>query len=143
MTRTAISSAAGPGCLAAEEAGAYRVPGSVHGRSRLVRAADLLDQLMAARGPRRVLLHDLAEEPSDVLQPCVLCIADVLAVVVPGLERVILNRDQVERHVIEAGFSGSHRWLPSLIGCPRCYPASARETGRRPPRGDDSGGARM
>src|SRR5205814_1292551 len=77
MTRAVISSAAGPGCLAAEEAGLCRVPGSVHGRSRLVRAADLLDQLMAARGPRRVLLHGLAEELGDVLQPCVLCTTDV------------------------------------------------------------------
>jgi hypothetical protein len=57
----------------------------VHSRSGVVRAADLLDQLVTARSALGILLHDLAEELSDVIQSCVLCIANVLAVVMPAL----------------------------------------------------------
>src|SRR6266516_6438569 len=97
----------------------------------LVGARDLLDQLMTARGTFGVLLHDLAEELGDVIQSRVLRIADVLPVVMPRLKGVILNRDQVERHVIEASFSSSHRRPPSRSRCLRCYPDSAPQTNRR------------
>src|SRR5436190_23275547 len=103
----------------------------MHGWPGLIGTRDLLDQLMTTRGPLRVLFHDLAEELGDVIQACVLCIADVLAVIMPRLKGVILNRDQVERHVIEAGFPSSHRRPPSRSRCLRCYPDSAPQTTRR------------
>ena len=63
---------------------------------------------MAFLCPLRVLLHHLAEERGDIIASGVFGVTHVLPVVVASLERVILNRDQVEGHIIESGFSGCH-----------------------------------
>jgi Protein of unknown function (DUF1203) len=80
----------------------------LHGGAALLGVGDLPQELVAALGSRRVLLHDLAEEARDVVQPGVLRIPDVLPVVVPGLERVVLDGDQVVGDVLEAGLTGGH-----------------------------------
>src|SRR3954471_7026140 len=89
--------------------------GLLDGRAALVGAGQPLQELVAALGARGVLVHDLAEETGDVLQACVLGVPDVLAVVVACLERVVLDRDQVVRDVLEAGLTGSHR-VPPRVG---------------------------
>src|SRR4051794_32133881 len=58
----------------------------LRGRTAVLAAGELAEQVVAALGARRVLLHDLAEERRDVVQVGVLGVPDVLAVVVPGLQ---------------------------------------------------------
>src|SRR5579885_3451538 len=92
--------------------------GSLNGsvlRARVVGAAQHGEELVAPVGPLRVFLHDLLEELGDVVLPGVAGIADVLTVVVPGLERVVLQGDEIERDVVESGFAGGHdRFLSNV-----------------------------
>lgn len=68
---------------------------------------------MATPGSLRIIGHHLLEEPSDVVPAGVASIADVLAVVVAGFEGVVLDRDEIERDVVETGFACSHVGLRS------------------------------
>src|SRR6266576_2106955 len=104
-------------------------PGLLRGRSRLVRAADVLEQLVSAGSAGAVVLHRVAEELRDVVQPGVLCIPDVLTVVVPRLERVVLDGDEVVGDVLEAGLSGCHGLCLLLLRAGhRRYPLRGIET---------------
>ena len=70
----------------------FKLPAAtVHGGTGLVGTGYLLEQLMAAPGAFGVLLHDLTEELGDVIQPGILCIADVLTVIMPDLQGVVLH----------------------------------------------------
>src|SRR5215207_9935768 len=73
---------------------------------------------MAPAGPLGVLGHDLLEERRDLVLAGIAGVAHVLAVVVAGFERVVLDRDQVVGHVVEAGFAGRHISLPLLFRGP-------------------------
>jgi hypothetical protein len=39
---------------------------------------------------------------------------DILTVIVPGLQRVVLKRDQIESYIIEVGFPGRPAGIPGL-----------------------------
>jgi hypothetical protein len=52
-------------------------------------------ELVAPMGTGRVFFHHLSEEVRDLSLTCILGITDILTVVVPALERVVLHRDQV------------------------------------------------
>src|SRR5438552_12405449 len=82
--------------------------GLLRGRSRLVGSADVLEQLVSAGRAGAVVLHRVAEELRDVVQPGVLRVPDVLTVVVPRLQGVVLDGDEVVGDVLEAGLSGCH-----------------------------------
>src|SRR3954451_25347557 len=84
------------------------------GRSRL-RRLQLLEEVVAPVSAVGVLLHHLLEEGGDVVHPGVLGVTDVLPIVVSRLQRVVLDGDEVERDVVESGFSGSHGVLHSLV----------------------------
>src|SRR3954452_4092782 len=73
---------------------------------------------MALVCPVRVLSHHLFEERRDVVLAGVARVADVLAVIMPRFERVILHRDQVERDVVEPGFSCRHGVPPGKTAGP-------------------------
>src|SRR4051794_34074851 len=74
----------------------------------------LLEELVAAVRPLAVLLHHLLEEVRDVGSLGVLGVPDVLAVVVPGLEGVVLHGDEVVGDVVEAGLTGGHGAPPEV-----------------------------
>src|SRR3954470_5704092 len=85
----------------------------------------LAEELVALRGPAGVLLHHLLEELRDVVVAAVLGVPDVLAVVVPGLQRVVLDRDQVVHDVAEAGFTRRHSDRPSAsVSGPGVFPSA-------------------
>src|SRR5215210_1577736 len=71
---------------------------------------------MAAGCALRVLPHDLLEEVGDVIEACVTCVPHVLAVVVSGLQRVVLQADQVVADIVESGFTGCHMAPPECLG---------------------------
>src|SRR4051794_33982527 len=56
----------------------------------------------------RILRHHLLEEVRNVILTGVSGITNVLTVVVPGFERVILHRNQVEGDVVESCLASSH-----------------------------------
>src|SRR5690625_92461 len=79
-------------------------------RTGLIRAAaELLQEFVARMRAIGILSHHPFEELSDLVFACVARVAHVLAVVVAGFQRVVLHRDEIERNVVEAGFSGCHR----------------------------------
>src|SRR5689334_22916961 len=106
----------------------------LRGRSRLARSADVLEQLVRAGRAGAVILHRVAEELRDVVQPGILGVPDVLPVVVARLEGVVLDGDEVIGDIIEAGLSGSHgSCLPFVrAGCRR-YPSRAAKTSQAGP----------
>src|SRR5436305_7742467 len=71
----------------------------------------LQQELMAPLRAMRILGHDLLEEFRDVVEPRVLGVADILSVVVSGLQRMVLHRNKVVGHVVEAGFPRCHNVL--------------------------------
>src|SRR3954447_5266113 len=85
--------------------------GSLGSRAPVLGALETAQALMTALGALRVLVHDFAEEARDVVEVRVLGVPHVLAVVVPGLQRVVLHRDQVVGDVGEAGLTSCHRVL--------------------------------
>src|SRR3954463_12183960 len=133
-----------PRCARASTRGQQGSPGpgwagaaavrSARGRASVLGAGQLPEQVVTALPALGVLLHHLAEERGDVVQAGVLGVPDVLAVVVTGLERVVLDGDQVERDVGETGLTSGHGNLLDESGCdPRLMSAHAgRETGRSP-----------
>src|SRR5687767_12493030 len=110
----------------------HRRPRSAPGHRLL--ALEPAQELVAARRPLGVLLHHLLEELRDVVVPAVAGVADVLPVVVAGLQRVVLHRDQVEDHVAETGLPGCHRTPPPSITA-RCGPRRIPQRSRRNPVG--------
>ncbi len=60
---------------------------------------------MATPRPFGVLGHHLAEEERDLIQARVLRVAHILAAIVSGLQRVVLNGNKVEGHVVETRFT--------------------------------------
>src|SRR5256885_13285711 len=92
----------------ASRGGRNSFPGLLRGRSRLVRPADVLEQLVSAGRAGAVVLHRVAEELRDVVQPGVLRVPDVLTVVVSRLERVVLDGNEIVGDVLEASLSGCH-----------------------------------
>src|SRR3954468_332960 len=106
-------------------------------RTAVLGALELPEQLVAALRTGGVLLHDLAEEASDVVQSGVVGVPDVLAVVVARLQRVVLDGDQVVRDVGESGLTRGHRSSSIRSGWdPAPYP---RRT--VPSHADQAGGA--
>src|SRR5881392_3873964 len=85
------------------------------------------DSARAARAGA-VLLHRVAEELRDVVQPGVLRVPDVLAVIVPRLEGVVLDGDEIVGNVREAGLSGGHVVPPLSRASHRRYPFRGVET---------------
>jgi hypothetical protein len=66
-------------------------------------------------GAGGVIDHYLLEEGCDVVAPGVFRVPDVLAVVMPSLQRVILHRHQVVCDIVEPGLTCSHDVPPN--GC--------------------------
>jgi hypothetical protein len=97
----------------------------------------LCEVLVALLGAVRVLDHDPLEELRVLVLAGVARITDVLPDVVPGLPGVVLNRDEVEAHVIEARFTGGHgdpfiRQRPAGPASSSGYPV---RTGSHVPKG--------
>src|SRR5207248_4912724 len=80
----------------------------LRGWSRLARSADVLEQVVGAGRAGAVVLHRVAEELRDVVQPGALRVPDVLTVVVSRLERVVLDGNEIVGDVLEASLSGCH-----------------------------------
>src|SRR5690348_7076564 len=75
------------------------------GRRRPLQPAQ---ELVATPRALGVLSHHVAEEGRDVVQTGVLCVAYILAVIVTGLERVVLHRNEIKGHVVETCFTRCH-----------------------------------
>src|SRR5687768_3020928 len=83
-------------------------------RRGVVCASQLRQKVVRLLRSGGVLLHHLAEERRDVLLAGVLGVAHVLAVIVPGLQRVVLHRDEIEGDVVESSLSCWHVGLLSV-----------------------------
>src|SRR3954447_11408172 len=79
----------------------------------VVSAAEVGQELVTLVRPLGVLGHDPLEDLGDVTLARVAGVPHVLAIVVTGLQGVVLHRDQVEGDVVETGLTGSHGDLPS------------------------------
>jgi hypothetical protein len=80
-------------------------------RAGVVGAAESDQEVVAAVSPLRVVGHDLFEEVSDVVLAGVAGVPHVLAVVVPGLEGVVLDG-------IRSKVTSSNPVSPVAIGWP-------------------------
>jgi hypothetical protein len=77
-------------------------------RAGVVCAAQLSEEVMTLLCSSRIVPHHLLEEVRNVILTGVSGITNVLTVVVPGFERVILHRNQIEGYVVEPCLASSH-----------------------------------
>src|SRR4051812_46646146 len=72
------------------------------------RALHVSKKFMAPPRALGILSHHFGKKRRDLIQTCVLGVPDVLPVVMAGLQRVILNRDEIESDIIKTCFPCCH-----------------------------------
>ena len=70
------------------------------------------EELVTLVCPRFIFTHHLLKERRDVISASIPGIPDVLAIIVPTLKCVVLNRNQIKGNVVKSCLSRSHRRLP-------------------------------